>query len=136
MSAAQPVGIVVGVWLMAAPAALRYADSSAADVHRIIGPVAASAALIAVWEATRGARLVNLLLGAVLVLAPLAVDHPAEATVNGLISGVALMTAAPFGGPSRQTMGGGWRSVLRSPDAASADHGLAIGNQLASRRQE
>ena len=76
------------------------------------GRWAASTALIAVWEATRGARLVNLVLGAALVLAPLAVDPPGEATANGLMSGGALVTAAPFGGRSRQAMGGGWRSVL------------------------
>ena len=107
---AQPVGMAVGVWLMAAPAVLGYADSAATDVHRIVGPVAASAALISVWEATRGARLVNLILGTVLILAPLAVGHPGDAAANGLTSGMALVAASPFGGRSRQSMGGGWRA--------------------------
>jgi hypothetical protein len=115
MSLAQTVGIIVGVWLMAAPAALGYADATAADVHRIIGPVAASAALVAVWEATRGARLVNVVLGVLLVLAPLLVAHPADAAVSGVVSGVALAAASPVGGRSRQSMAGGWRSLSGQP---------------------
>ncbi len=115
MSLAQAVGMAVGVWLMGAPAVLGYADARAADVHRIIGPVAASAALVAVWEVTRGARLVNLILGALLVTAPLVIRHPADAALNGVVSGVALAAASPVGGRSRQKMAGGWRSLARQP---------------------
>lgn len=110
MSAAQPVGVIVGIWFMAAPAVLGYAGRVASDVQRTIGPVAASAAVIAVWGATRGVRLVNLPLGIALVLAPVIVDHPADAAAAAVVSGLALAGSAPFGGPLKNRMGGGWRS--------------------------
>ncbi len=113
MNPAQAVGIVAGVWLMAAPAVLGYADSPAGDVHRTIGPVAASVAIIAVWDATRGVRLVNVLLGVVLTIAPLFVGHPAAAALNGTASGAALVAATPFGGAGSNPMAGGWQSLWR-----------------------
>lgn len=114
MSPAQPVGMAVGIWLVAAPAVLGYAGTPADDVHRVVGPLAASAALIAIWEATRGVRLLNLVLAAGLLVAPLVAGHPPAATVNALACGAVLLGVTPFGGRSSQSMGGGWRSLARS----------------------
>ncbi|MBW3591891.1 MAG: superinfection immunity protein [Actinobacteria bacterium] len=47
---------------MAAPAVLSYGPP-AADFHRIVGPTAAAAAAVAMAQATRSLRWVNLLLG-------------------------------------------------------------------------
>lgn len=108
---AQVVGIVVGVALMAAPAVLGYAGSTASDVHRTIGPTAAGLALIAVWQATRSVRLPNIVLGIVLAVSPVVVDHPADAAVVAVVAGAALVAATPFAGRERRRLGGGWRAA-------------------------
>ena len=108
---AQVVGIVVGVGLMATPAVLGYAGSTASDVHRTIGPLAASLALIAVWQATRAVRLPNIVLGAALAVSPVVVDHQADAAITAVLAGVALAAATPFAGRERRRLGGGWRAA-------------------------
>lgn len=115
---AQVAGAVVGITLMAAPAVLGYAGSTASDVQRTIGPLAGSLALIAVWEATRAVRLPNLVLGALLAGAPLVVDHELDAAIIAVVGGLALIAATPFAGGERRRLGGGWRAAWparRSP---------------------
>lgn len=111
MKIAQAVGVVIGVALMAAPAVWHYADEPAADLHRVVGPVAAGLAFIAMWKVVVGVRWPNALLGALLIVAPLFVGHPAAAVAVGVVAGAALVIATPFGGPSGDRFGGGWRSV-------------------------
>ena len=48
---------------MASPAVLDYADPARAN-DRIIGPLVASMAIIAIWDITRPLRWVNVILGA------------------------------------------------------------------------
>lgn len=108
---AQVAGIAGGISLMAAPAVLGYAGSTASDVHRTIGPLAASLALVASWQATRAVRLPNIVLGAALVVVPAVVDHPADAAAVGIAAGVVLAATAPFGGRHRSQLGGGWRAA-------------------------
>lgn len=116
---AQPVGVVVGTALMAAPAVAGYAGSGADDLHRVVGPLAASFSLIAAWEATRGVRWANAVLAAALVLGPLAVDHPMAATGTGVAAALALGATTPFGGAPTHRFAGGWASLL--PGRPSAD---------------
>jgi hypothetical protein len=48
---AQLINALLGMWLMAAPAVLGYIGPARTN-DRIIGPLAAGAALIAIWETT------------------------------------------------------------------------------------
>lgn len=118
MKVGAAVGVVVGLGLMAAPAVLGYVDDPAADVHRIVGPLVASLALIAAWEATAGVRWANLLLAAVAVAAPVVVHHGPGAAVVGILGGVALAAATPFGGRRTHRFAGGWRALA---DGAATD---------------
>lgn len=116
MKAAQWVGVAVGVWLMAAPAVIGYVDTAAGDIHRTIGPLAVTFAIIALWSVTCDLRWANAVLAAALVAAPLLAGHPATATVVGVASAAVLAAITPFGGPDPQTRGAGWRGVLTSSE--------------------
>jgi hypothetical protein len=103
----------LGIWLMAAPAALGY-GSPAADADRLVGPIAASCAVIAIWETTRALRHVNTSLGLWLLIAPLALGHPLGAAVNSVLVGLAMAWFSRIGGEVAGQYGGGWRA-LRGP---------------------
>lgn len=110
------VNVSIGLWLMAAPAVLSYGPP-AADLHRTIGPTAAAAAAVAMAQATRSVRWVNLLLAAVLVAGAWILDVETAARVNGVLSGLlmAVFTIPP--GKFKHHVGGGWKALARSkPD--------------------
>ena len=73
---------------MASPAVLDYADPARAN-DRIIGPIVASMATIAIWEVTRPLRWVNVVLGAWLLIAPWLLGHLPDARWNSLAAGSA-----------------------------------------------
>jgi hypothetical protein len=109
----QWVGVVIGVWLMAAPAALDYARTGASDVHRTVGPLVTTCAVVALWTATRDVRWANVALGAVLFVAPAFGRHPTDATVVGFSAAIVLGATAPLGGRDTERRGGGWRAIVR-----------------------
>ena len=69
--------------MMAAPSVLSYTTTTAEVSDRIVGPVVATFAIVACWQAMRGVRLFNLPLGLWLVAAPWVLDYAfAAATWN------------------------------------------------------
>ena len=118
--------IALGIWLMVAPAVLGFAstDDAAGELHRTVGPLIVSAAIIAIWPEVRPVRRVNTLLGGVMVLVPVVLllvrDHPVAATVNGVVVGVLVIAASLVRGTIDARFGGGWRSVWR-PDIDTVD---------------
>lgn len=102
----------LGVWLMAAPAVLGY-GAPASTNDRLIGPLAASLAIIALWEATRPVRQANTLLGAWLVIAPLILGYATAPAVNSVLVGLAMVGLSRVRGEVTGRYGGGW-SVLWS----------------------
>ncbi len=113
----QIVTVALGVWLMAAPAALGY-SGAVRTAHEIVGPIIATFAWVAAAECTRSVRRANLPLGAWLVVAPLLLDHPSNAAVNSVVVGIAVVLLARARGTPRTRFGGGWRSLRQKPDAA------------------
>ena len=113
---AQLLSVALGWWLMAAPAALGY-GGFAADAHRVLGPIAAAFALVAVWGHVRGLRWANVLLGGLLVLSPLGVYTPLASTygtvaaANGVVTGLALVALSFVQGEVYGAFGGGWWSL-------------------------
>lgn len=97
---------------MAAPAILNYGGLASKN-GRIVGPLAVSFAIIAIWEATRPARWVNLPLGAWLLLAPWLFDYSGTALANSLIVGILLIPLAFVEGEIKESFGGGWSSLWR-----------------------
>lgn len=107
---AQVLSALLGVWLMASPAVLNYAGT-AGDTHRIVGPVAASFAFVAIWAHMRPLRWVNLALGFLLIAVPWVVTFPPLATANGVVVGLLLIGLAFVCGMVEGKFGGGWSSL-------------------------
>lgn len=114
------VNAVLGIWLMAAPAVLRYGPPASTN-DRIVGPIVASLAIIAIWEPTRPLRWINVLLGAWLLLAPWILGYEGSAeTMNSLFAGFLIVGFALIRGRIKERYGGGW-SYLWSPDQSAED---------------
>ena len=124
---AQLANATLGIWLLAAPAVLGYGDPARTS-DRIVGPVAASLAAIALWEVTRPVGRANLALALWLLVAPWLLGYPVVATVNSTL--VALMLGAlslvPWTyRPGR--FGGGWSAVWRP--GAARQHGAGAAEE-------
>lgn len=111
---ARLANTAVGVWLMAAPAVLGYGDPAGTN-DRIVGPLAATFAIIAIWEVTRALRWLNLALGLWLLAAPWILGgYPADATISSLAAGALLALFSLVRGKVQQEYAGGWPSLWRS----------------------
>lgn len=109
---ARLLNTAIGLWLMAAPAVLGY-GGPADTLHRIVGPVAATFAIIAIWEATRELRQLNALAGAVLLIGPLLLGFGGAAMVNSLVCGILLITISRVKGEIEESFGGGWKVLWK-----------------------
>jgi hypothetical protein len=108
---AQLLNTLIGVWLMAAPGVLSYDGPGRTNDH-IVGPIIATFACAAVWEATRSARWVNLPLGVWLLAAPWALGYTGAPMWNGLLCGVAVAILSCVRGRMKHRFDGGWRAVF------------------------
>jgi hypothetical protein len=108
---AQIINTLLGIWLMASPGIFNY-KSSGADNNHIIGPIIATFALVACWEATRALRKLNIPLGLWVLAAPwiLGYQEPFP-IINDMACGVIVITLATIRGRISGSYGGGW-SVL------------------------
>lgn len=108
----QIASALLGVWLMAAPTVLGYGPPTRANDH-IVGPMATSLAIIAIWETTRPLRWVNVGLGLWLLSAPWVLAYGEWIpTGNSLLAGLLLVTFGLVRGQFKHAYGGGWRSLL------------------------
>lgn len=119
---AQFVNTALGVWLMAAPSVLGYGDPARTN-DWVVGPLAATFACTAIWEATRGVRWANLPLGGWLVLAPMVLGYPTEPLVHSVSAGLLMVGMSCVQGELRKTFGGGWASLWRSEVLAGENSG-------------
>jgi hypothetical protein len=105
---------------MAAPEVLGYPDP--ARTHdRIIGPVAASMAIIAVWQVARSVRWVHLILGGWLVLAPWVLGYDTAALLHSTAVGALMSGCALVRGKVEQRFGGGWASLWKPGTSNGGD---------------
>lgn len=103
--------LLLGVWLVFAPALLRY-DDGALTVERIAGPVVVFFAMLSLRDAMRSFRVLNVLCGAWLLLAPwLLRYHSWVPWLNEELAGAALIALVALGGTARKQTGGGWRAL-------------------------
>lgn len=107
---ARILNALLGVWLMAAPAVLGYGGAAAIN-DRIVGPLGASFAIIAIAGVTRPVRRVNAVLGFWLLVAPWLLGYPNVAAVNSMLVGIAAFGLSFVRGTVKDEFGGGW-SVL------------------------
>jgi hypothetical protein len=113
------VNVAIGVWLMAAPDALSYAGL-ADDHDRVVGPVIATFACVAIWDATRPLRWVNFVIALWMLLAPWLLGFPQAATINTMLCGAAVAALSWVRGKLRHQFDGGWRAVW-APELAPWD---------------
>ena len=109
---ARILNVAAGIWLMAAPAVLRYQGTLAADHDRVAGPVLARFACIAIWEITRPLRRVNTMIGAWLLAAPWVLGFPPAAAANSMAVGAVVVGLSLVRGKTTHDFAGGWTSVL------------------------
>lgn len=114
VSVATIAGVVVGTWLMIAPAILDYAGMVLADLHRVAGPVAASLALVSAWEATRALRWPNVLMSAFVAASVVFFDVDRTVLVVTAAAGASLAIATPFARRRRHQFAGGWWALVGS----------------------
>jgi len=111
--------VAAGVWLMAAPAVLGYGDP-ARTADRIVGPLTAAVAFVAIWEVMRGLRWGTLPFGVWLVGAPWILGYGDRASANSVLAGLVLVALAFIGGRTRQRFGGGWSALFAGAQARRA----------------
>ena len=110
---AQIVNALLGIWLMASPAILGYRGAGRIN-DLIVGPVAATFAIIAIWEVTRVLGKVNVALGIWLVVAPWVLGYESDIpAINHSIVGITLIMMAMTRVKTDGKFGGGWSSLWR-----------------------
>jgi hypothetical protein len=111
---AQCINLLLGIWLMAAPAILGY-DGPMRTNHYIVGPLGASCALIALWEVTRPVRWGNLALGLWLLIAPWIFSSTWVVLLHSSLVGLLLIACSCVGGKMNpQQFGGGWSTLWKA----------------------
>ena len=114
VTAARLEALAAGVWLMFAPAVLGHGGTAMADSDRIVGPVAASCAFVALWGVLDGLRWGTLPCGVWAVAAPWVLDADLAAGVSSTVAGVLFAVTAFVGTRGPEPFGGGWRTVRPS----------------------
>jgi hypothetical protein len=110
---ARIISSVLGLWLMVGPALLGYGDPARTN-DRILGPIVAGLAFVAIWPVMRPLRWVNLIVGAWLLAAPSLLGYETGPAINSLVVGLLLMVLAMLGSKTSKRFGGGWASLLGS----------------------
>ena len=110
---ARLASVLLGGWLMVAPALLDYGGVARAN-DRIVGPLAVAISVIAIAEVTRPVRWVGLALGGWLLAAPWLLGYGGVALLNSTIVGLLLAALAFIRGAVAQRFGGGWSVLWRS----------------------
>ena len=100
---------------MASPSVLGFEDAARTNTL-IVGPIAVSMAVIAIWEIGRELRWVNVVIGAWLLVSPWILGYETEPLINSLVSGVLLIGLSLIRGEVSGRYGGGWKSLIREED--------------------
>ena len=106
------LSIVLGVWLMFAPAIFQ-TTGLAADSNHLVGALIVTFAAIAIAEVGRAVRFINILFGAWLIASPFLLSgFTTTAMITGIAAGGALVVLSwPLGKIRRRY--GSWQSYIR-----------------------
>jgi hypothetical protein len=111
---ARLAAVAAGVWLMFATAVLGY-DGVAENNDRIVGPIGAAIAFVAIWEVVRALRWGTLPIGIWLVAAPFVLRYDDSGSiVSSIAAGVVMAGSTFFGAGVEASFAGGWRSIAPS----------------------
>jgi hypothetical protein len=112
---AQIINAFLGVWLMASPGIFGY-HGPGRTTELIVGPVAATLAIIAIWEVTRVVGKANVALGVWLIIGPVvALGYESVVPViNDFVVGVTMIALARTRTRRSGKFGGGWSSLWKN----------------------
>lgn len=103
--------ILLGLWLMVAPALLGF-DAAASDNGHIAGPLIVTFSTIALWEATSAVTKWNLPIAIWLLAAPWVLGYDMWLpTANDMISGALILTLSLQKRTIKKRYGGGWSAL-------------------------
>jgi hypothetical protein len=105
------VSALVGVWLMATPSVLGLSGAAADSTH-MIGALVVTFAVVAFAEPARSVRVLNVVLGAWVLLAPWLMAGSTLWRSSGIVSGLALIILSLRRGPVKDRYGG-WQRFIR-----------------------
>lgn len=108
----QVCAIVLGVWLMISPALLP-STAAGASVDRIAGPVVIWVGVLALRSVTRSFRVIHLLSGLFLTIAPWLVTNTVPLRWSSVGVGWAVIVLAIVRGARRERAGDGWWAALK-----------------------
>ena len=110
----QIINTLIGIWLMVAPGVLGHHEPGV-DSNHIVGPVIATAAMVACWEVTRATRKVNILLGLWLIAAPFVLGYETPLPIiNDIACGVLAVSFAMVKGKIKESYAGGWKALWQT----------------------
>lgn len=112
---AQVINAILGIYLMSCPDYFGYGMKAAASNNdHIVGPVIATFAITAIWEACRNARWFNIPVAFWLLLAPWVLGYDnTTAIINDMVVGVIVLALSFVKGHVSQRFGGGWRAIWK-----------------------
>jgi hypothetical protein len=122
----QVVMMLLGIWLMVAPAVMDFSKRISDNAH-IIGPLIVTFSMVAIWECTRNVRLFNLPLAVWLLAAPVVLQYDNDtALMNDYAIAVFIMLLSVVKPKRKHRFGGGWPAIwksnaLHSREAAAMD---------------
>lgn len=108
----QIVNIGLGIWLLFAPTLLP-ATGPGAGVDRIVGPVVIWVGVLAMRGVTRSFRVLNVLSGMALAIAPWVVSNTTALQVASVLTGWAVIVLSIPRGAKKHEVGRGWEALLQ-----------------------
>jgi hypothetical protein len=122
---AAVVNMILGVWVMMAPAILGY-ETAAAHNSYVVGPLVITFAITAIWEVNRSARFLNIPAGLWLAVAPFVLGYEGVSVYNDLATGLAIAALSLAKGKITGSYGGGWRSLFQKKPLHEQDINVSL----------
>ena len=111
---AQGVLVLVGLFLMAAPALFGYSGlDNPADNHRTAGPVIVATAFLGMFAITRLVRWFNALPGLWLLVSVPVIGGPTVSVVISAAAGVVVLALFWVEKADQSEYGGGWDTLVK-----------------------
>lgn len=103
----------LGIWMMVAPDLLGFSKKISDNAH-IIGPLIVTCSIVAMWECTRNARLINFPLAVWLLAAPLVLQYDSDvALMNDYAVAIAIIFLMLVKPKRKHRFAGGWMALWR-----------------------
>jgi hypothetical protein len=111
------INIIIGLFVMIAPAAFHF-DKTIADQYHIVGPIVITFAVMSLWEVNHSAHYFNIPAGLWLLIAPFLFHFQAStATWMAVICGLLIVMLSLVKRKVKGQYGGGWRSLFQKNPA-------------------